>query len=73
MGDILQNGVETRRKRIIDHLIAFNIYKKEDKHLFELTLSELENEYKRFQTQSHPHGDFGSIQLFNCKARNPRH
>jgi hypothetical protein len=68
MGGI-QSAVENRRKHIIDTLIAFNIYKKQDKHLFELSLTELESEYKTFHSQNHPHGDFGSIQLFNCKKR----
>ena len=68
MGDI-QSAVENRRKQIIDTLIAFNIYKKQDRHLFELSLTELENEYKSFHSQNHPHGDLGSIQLYNCKKR----
>ena len=61
MGNILRKAVEDKRKRLIDKLIAFKVYRKEDKHLFELTLTVLENEYRRFQSQCHPHGDFGSI------------
>ena len=55
--------VEDRRKALIDKLIAFSVYKEDDKHhLFELTLSELQNQYRSFVSQSHPHGEFGSIQ-----------
>jgi hypothetical protein len=59
---ILRKAVEDRRKKLIDKLITFKVYKKEDKHLFELSLTELENEYRSFQSNSHPHGDFGPIQ-----------
>ncbi len=51
-----------QKKENLSSLIAFNIYKKEDKQLFELTLTELEHEYRRFQAQCHPHDDIGSIQ-----------
>ncbi len=61
MGDVFRKAVEDSRKSLIEKLIAFNVYKKDDKHLFELTLSELENEYKKFLSKSHPHGDYGSI------------
>lgn len=69
MGEILRKAVENRRKKLIDALIAFNVYKKEDQHLFELSLTDLENEYKRFQLQCHPHVDFGSIKLMSNKAK----
>ncbi|KMY49726.1 Fur-regulated basic protein FbpA [Peribacillus loiseleuriae] len=59
--------VEDRRKILINKLIAFHVYKKEDKHLLELTLTELENEYRIFQAHSHPHGDLGSIQWTSKK------
>ena len=49
MDHSLREAVENRRNKLINKLIAFNVYKKGDKHLFELTLSELETEYKRFQ------------------------
>ncbi|MGJ7923297.1 Fur-regulated basic protein FbpA [Neobacillus sp. LXY-4] len=69
MSDILRNAVEKRRKKLIEKLIAFNVYKKEDKHLFELSLTELESEYRRFQSQSHPHGDFGSLKMISYKSQ----
>lgn len=68
MGDLFQKAVEDRRKRLIEMLIAFNIYKKDDKQLFELTLSELENEYRQFLSNSHPHGEYGSIQWIGKKS-----
>lgn len=61
MGELFQKAIEERRKLLIDKLIAFNLYKIEDKHLFQLTLTELESEYRRFFSQSHPHDHFGSI------------
>jgi len=62
MGEILRKAVENRRKKLINKLIAFNVYPKEDKRLLDLKLSELEMEYSRFQSQAHPHCDFESIQ-----------
>jgi hypothetical protein len=47
---ILRKAVEDRRKKLMEKLIKFNVYKKEDKHLFELSLTELENEYRRYQS-----------------------
>jgi Fur-regulated basic protein A len=61
VSNILRKAVEDRRKKLIEKLIAFKAYKKEDKQLWELSLTELENEYRRFQSHSHPHCDFGSI------------
>ncbi|WP_084820240.1 Fur-regulated basic protein FbpA [Mesobacillus campisalis] len=57
----LRKAVEKKRKKLIEKLIAFNVYKKEDKHLFELSLTELETEYKKFNSTSHPHNNIGSI------------
>lgn len=68
MGEIFRNALESRRKKLIDKLIAFNVFKKEDKHLFELTLTELEREYRRFYSNVHPHGEFGSIQFISQKS-----
>lgn len=61
VGNILRNAVENRRKRLIDQLIAFNVYKKVDKHLFELSLTELENEYRLYKQTCHPHSSVASI------------
>ncbi|MED1471809.1 Fur-regulated basic protein FbpA [Bacillus salipaludis] len=64
-----RKGVEARRKILVDKLIAFNGYKKDDKtFLNELTLKELKNEYRKFLSQSHPHDHFGSIQWIYRKT-----
>lgn len=68
LGVIFKKALENRRKKLIEKLIIYNVYKKEDKHLFELSLTDLENEYRRFQSQNHPPGDFGSIQFINNKS-----
>lgn len=46
MSDALRHAVENRREQLIHALIEHEIYKKDGKHLFELTLSELEHEYR---------------------------
>ncbi|MEH7098266.1 Fur-regulated basic protein FbpA [Neobacillus vireti] len=69
MGNILRDAVENKRKKLIDKLIAFNVYKKEDKHLFELSLTELENEYKAFKSIQHPHCNLGSIKIINKQSK----
>ncbi|MBM7651272.1 Fur-regulated basic protein FbpA [Neobacillus cucumis] len=45
MNKILREAVEKKKQAIINKLIIQGAYKKEDKHLFELTLSELVEEY----------------------------
>ncbi|MEH7384245.1 Fur-regulated basic protein FbpA [Bacillus sp. JJ1521] len=44
MGNFLRQAVQLKKKEVINKLIKQGIYKKNDKHLYELTLSELENE-----------------------------
>jgi len=61
MGEILRKAVEDRRKNLINKLIIFNVYQKDDKLLWNLTLSELEYEFKRLHSQSHPHCNIGAI------------
>ncbi|NRD79163.1 Fur-regulated basic protein FbpA [Bacillus sp. BRMEA1] len=61
MKNRLQKAIENRRNKLIDKLIAFSVYKKEDKHLFELSLSELEDEYRKFKSICHPHFDLGAL------------
>lgn len=56
------NNKEKRRQKLINLLILFNVYKKDDKLLQEMTLAKLEYEYRRYSLQSHPHGEFGLIQ-----------
>jgi hypothetical protein len=65
LGKILRQALESRRNELINKLIAFNHYKKEDKHLFELSLTDLEREYKKVQSNKHPHNETGSIHWIN--------
>jgi Fur-regulated basic protein A len=55
MGDKLRDAVERRRKFIIHSLLEHGIYKKEDKQLYELCLSELEREHSHIKGV----GEFG--------------
>lgn len=66
MGKIFQEAIHNRRNELINKLIVHNIFKKGDKQLFELTLQELEDEYKYLQKECHPHSDVGSIHWKNC-------
>lgn len=45
MKNILRYAVQLQKQNLINKLIKSGIYKKNDKHLYELTLSELEGEY----------------------------
>jgi Fur-regulated basic protein A len=67
MSHILRKAVEERRKKLINKLIAFHVYKSEEQ-LLKLSLTELENEYKRIQSDSHPYSDTGSIHWTNKKS-----
>ncbi|MBY0098160.1 Fur-regulated basic protein FbpA [Mesobacillus maritimus] len=58
----MKNNKEKRRQKLINLLVLFNVYKKDDKQLYEMTLARLEYEYSRYKLQNHPHGEFGSIQ-----------
>ncbi|MEH7238533.1 Fur-regulated basic protein FbpA [Bacillus sp. JJ1562] len=49
MGDILRYAVQLKKKDLINRLIKQGVYKKNNQHLYELTLSELENEYKLYR------------------------
>lgn len=46
MGNLLRKASQSKKKVLINKLIKQGIYKKNEKHLYELTLRELENEYK---------------------------
>ncbi|MEH7254149.1 MULTISPECIES: Fur-regulated basic protein FbpA [Bacillaceae] len=45
MENILRNAVQQRRQILIDKLIKIGVFKKDDRHLYEWTLSDLEEEY----------------------------
>lgn len=59
---LLRNNDEKKRQKLINKLIFLNVYNEDDQKLYELPLSKLEYEYRRFKLQNHPHGEFGSIQ-----------
>lgn len=52
MSSALRKMVEDRREQLIEQLIAHRVYKKDGRHLFELSMSELEHEYKQVQASS---------------------
>ena len=58
----MRNNNEKKRQKLINKLIFLNVYGKEDPQLYDLPLSKLEYEYRRFKLENHPHGEFGSIQ-----------
>ncbi|GHH99187.1 Fur-regulated basic protein FbpA [Neobacillus kokaensis] len=58
----MRNNAEKKKQKLINKLVFFNVYDKEDKQLYEMSLSKLEYEYRRFKLQHHPHGEFSSIQ-----------
>jgi hypothetical protein len=58
----MRNNVEKKRQKLINKLIFLNVYNKKDEELYLLPLSRLEYEYRRYKSQNHPHGEFGSIQ-----------
>jgi hypothetical protein len=61
MGKILRQAVENRKLELINKLIAFGVYKKDELHLFELSLTDLENEFSNFIRDLHPHSEIESI------------
>lgn len=67
MGGILRKAVENRRAELISKLLYFRVFKKEDHHLYELSLSDLEQEFKKYNHRLHPHDDMGSIQWGRSK------
>jgi hypothetical protein len=54
-------AVEGRRNELINKLIEMEQYKSGGKQLFELSLSDLEYEFYKFQRGTHPHAGMDSI------------
>ncbi|MDM5327174.1 Fur-regulated basic protein FbpA [Neobacillus sp. CF12] len=50
MKNILRTAVQQRRQYLIDKLLKIGVFKKEDRHLYEWTLSDLEKEYKHIES-----------------------
>ncbi|MDQ0230109.1 Fur-regulated basic protein FbpA [Metabacillus malikii] len=49
----LRKAVNQKKEKLIHQLLSLGIYKKEDNHLYELPLSEIELEYhKQYKSQS---------------------
>jgi Fur-regulated basic protein A len=46
MENLLRAAVRQRKQYLIEELLKKGVYKKENHHLFELTLSDLEKEYQ---------------------------
>ncbi|RWR12867.1 Fur-regulated basic protein FbpA [Siminovitchia fortis] len=63
----LTQTVENRRKELIDKLVIMGVYKHGEKHLFELSLRELEYKYRRVKSNCHPHSQTGSIRWVGKK------
>jgi hypothetical protein len=61
MGKLSREAVEIRRNQLISKLLEFERYKLDEKHLYELTLTELEYIYFTFQSEVHPHIGMDSI------------
>ncbi|WP_246001166.1 Fur-regulated basic protein FbpA [Oceanobacillus piezotolerans] len=64
MGEIFRKGVMERRKKLTDILIKWNVYENEES-LNDLSLTELEREYKNLILESHPHDSVRSIRWKN--------
>ncbi|WP_317948623.1 Fur-regulated basic protein FbpA [Rossellomorea marisflavi] len=55
-----------RRNELINKLIMHKVYKKGERQLFELTIEELEEEFRSVKKECHPHTESGSIHWINC-------
>lgn len=53
MKNILRTAVQQRRQFLIEKLLKIGVFKKEDKHLYEWTLSDLETEYQYLETNGY--------------------
>jgi hypothetical protein len=52
MKNTQHNAVQKKRQFITNELIKSGIYKKNNKHLYEWSMSELESEYQYMETKS---------------------
>ncbi|MDG5786130.1 Fur-regulated basic protein FbpA [Evansella sp. AB-P1] len=51
MSKMIQDAIKLKRKYLINQLLQLGTYKKDDQHLYELTLSQLEEEIKAIDEQ----------------------
>lgn len=61
MGKLLREAIEIKRNQLISKLLEFERYKLNEKHLYELTITELEYIYFKLQSEVHPHIGMDSI------------
>ncbi|ULT59234.1 Fur-regulated basic protein FbpA [Neobacillus drentensis] len=54
MSELLQEAVHDKRQGIMEQLIQSGVYKIKNKHLYEMTLSELEKEYVNIGMANEP-------------------
>lgn len=50
MTNLLRTAIQQKRQYLMDELLKQGIFKKGDKHLYELTLTDLEKEFKYMET-----------------------
>jgi Fur-regulated basic protein A len=53
MQNTLRYAVQAKKEKLINKMIQSGIYKKNNKHLYELTLTDLEEEYKNMERDRH--------------------
>ncbi|MDQ0253948.1 hypothetical protein J2S74_001321 [Evansella vedderi] len=51
MSKFIQEAIRAKKNYLISQLIQSGIFKKGDQHLYELTLTELEEEYKAHEKE----------------------
>ncbi|MEH7179254.1 Fur-regulated basic protein FbpA [Neobacillus vireti] len=66
MGKIVKYDEEKRRKELINKLITYGVYRVDKTSLFQLSLAQLEKEYKKLQVDVHPHCTSG-LRFINRK------
>lgn len=66
MGHTFRKAVEARREKLINKLVI--AYQDESKEqLLKLSLTELENMYRKLSLEYHPHSDMGFLRWSNKK------
>ncbi|MFI8493114.1 Fur-regulated basic protein FbpA [Peribacillus butanolivorans] len=55
MGKLLRDAINNKKVFLINKLIKEGIYKKNNTHLFEMTLSDLQEEYNKISDKKNEH------------------
>lgn len=50
MTHVLRTAIQEKRQFLMEELLKLGVYKKDDKHLYELTLTDLEEVFKYMET-----------------------